>query len=615
MAKITKPRPKKSKLEQQLDDANLSPLVSAAFKALIFTTIIGKLSESLCETISSIIVGQAVGGSQLAALSLIRPLNTARTAVCYLIATGAISLCAYYMGDNRRDRVNSVFSLGCIASVISGGVFTVAFLLFAENIAAAFGATGELLANSAAYMRGMCWGFIPFFLARVTVDAVTVDGSKDLAVASTVAMGVAAIGVDLISLFVFNLGVFGVGLAFTASSVASLVVTLIHFTREHNTLRLVRPTKIRYEFIQICRRGSTTCLVRVAAFVQGIARNAVLLSFGGAPALAASGAMLSVRGLVRSTVISCNSIVGSMVSAFSGERDREAMSNAIKTAFKVESVLGGIWIVVLVMFPSWVCYLFGVTDADALQTGVAAMRFYAVSILAEVARQLILSVQSAMNRPMVSIVGSLGANVFLYVPMVMLLPQFMGINGAWLAIPACEFVTLAGCIIYLKVKGADIIDPGTWALLPEDWNSDEILFSVDGAKPGDPATEEQIVTFCEKNGIERGRVLNALSCAEEVATLIANSRCVKEPRGIVERLARSSNMDMRTLTTVEYRLVHVSENDSLVLRMRYAGSLYNPFDEKHDDQSFEIKLIEAKSESRDYRYTLDLNNLALEVKE
>ena len=595
------------------NELKISPLVSAAFRALIFTTIVGKLSESLCETLSSILVGQAVGGSQLAALSLIRPLNTARTAVCYLIATGAVSLCAYYMGENHRDRVNSVFTLGCIASVVSGGIFTAAFLLFAENIAAAFGATGELLTNSAAYMRGMCIGFIPFFLARMLVDAVTVDGSKDLAVASTIAMGIAAIDCDVLALFVFHLGVFGVGLAFTASSFASFAVSLIHFTRERNTLRLVKPTNIWYEFVQICRRGSTTSLVRVAAFVQGIARNSVLLTFGGVPALAASGAMLSVRGLVRSTVISCNSIASSMVSAFSGEKDRNAMGNAILTALRSEAILSIPWIIVLLLFPEWVCRLFGVDDAAALETGCVAMRLYGFAILAEVARQLILSIQSAMNRPIVSIVGSLGANVFIYVPMVLLLPQFMGINGAWLAIPVCEFVTLAGCLIYLKVKGADVFDPRTWAILPDSWNADEILFAVDGAKPGDPATNEQIVSFCEKNGVERGRVLNALSCAEEVATLIAKSRSEQKPRGIIQRLAKNRGTNISALSTVEYRLIR--EGEGLVLRMRYAGSFYNPFDEKRGEQSFEIKLIEAKSESRDYRYTLDLNNLALEVKE
>ena len=603
--------PFKKKADPEGVEKPLSPLVGAAFRALIFTTIIGKLAGNLSDTITSIIVGQTVGGDQLAAISLIRPLSVAASMVCYLFSTGVVSLCAYYMGDDRADRVNSVFTIGCVSTVAIGALFTVAYVFFGDPIVAAFGGTGTLKDCAVEYMRGYGIGFIPFFLAVILVDAITVDGSKDLAVASTVAMGVVNVAADVLVLVVLKMGMLGVGLAVSAGSFACLAVSLLHFRRPQNTLRLAKPVEVEHDFVQIVRRGSTQSLVRAGSVIQGFARNGTLLAFGGSAALAASGALTSVRSLVLATVLSCNTIVGSMVAAFSGERDRRAMSNAIKTALLAEAVLGGIWVVVLLAVPEFFCGLFGLKQGAGLETGVVAMRFYAVAIVGEVVRQLILSVQSAMNRPLVSVLGTVGTNVCVYVPLVMLLPQFMGINGAWLAVPLCEFVALAGCLVYLKFKGANPFRPSTWAVVPDSWNAEELMFSIDGANPAYDLTTDQVRGFCEQHELDHAMVMDALRCAEELAVLIAGSRQEQPARGIVQRVARSRGLSLSALTTVEYRLVY--DRKSLLLRMRFAGRRFNPFDAEHTAESYELMLIERSSSSRDYRYTLDLNNLTLVI--
>lgn len=592
-----------------------SPLVPSVFKALVVATVIGRLSESACDTITSIVVGQLVGSSQLAAISLVQPLDILAAMVANLIALGSAFLCAYYMGNGREDEVNSTFSLSVGLLAVFGVLFTVIYAFAAEPIVALMGGEGELAQCTVDYMHGTAAGYIPYFTSRILLEAITLNGSKDLAVRSTVAASVTDLVAALGSLYFFKLGIFGVGLSVSLASWACFAVCMLHFRRPTNTLALVRPYGVDEKLTKILRGGSSQGFSRGGVALQAIVRNGILLTFGGAEALAAMRVVMSINNLFTSTVLTCNYTVQSMESMFFGEHDRAAIEDTAEVAAKVEAVLTGFWTLVLLAVPNLFCLLFGLDDGRSFDFGVVLLRLYALGLFFAMLRQLFTSVQNALGRTVISWLGTVGQTVFAYIPLVLILPQVWGINGAFAALPASELLAFLVCAAYAKNRGGNILHPRSWTLLPDSWGQERgVEFAIDGSAASYEAAYEAIRDFCAAEGIDHKGAEFAAHTAEELALLIvAYRRDEQRAVGRLRRMEKSmTGAGAEQKTAVEYRLVVLG--DELSLRLRFAGLPYNPLGAERVAGSYELKLIDMSTASQDYRHALGINNLILRIR-
>ncbi len=592
-----------------------SPLVPSVFKALVVATVIGRLSESACDTITSIVVGQLVGSAQLAAISLVQPLDILAAMVANLIALGSSFLCAYYMGDGKEREVNSTFSLSVGLLAAFGVAFTLLYAFAAEPIVALMGGRGELAQCTVDYMHGTAVGYLPYFTSRILLEAITLNGSKDLAVRSSVASSVTDLLAALGSLYFFKLGIFGVGLSVSVASWACLGVCMLHFRRPCNTLALVRPQGAGEKLVKIFRGGSSQGFSRGGVALQAMVRNTVLLSFGGPEALAAMRVVMSINNLFTSTVLTCNYTVQSMVSMFYGEHDRAAIEDTSDVAVKIEAVLTGFWTLVLLAVPNLFCLLFGLDDGRSFEFGVVLLRLYALGLFFAMLRQLFTSVQNALNRTAISWLGTVGQTVLAYIPLVLLLPRVWGINGAFAALPVSELLAFAVCAAFAAAKGGNILRARTWTLLPADWGQEtEAEFGIDGSPGSYDAAYQAISAFCEAEGIDRKGTEFAAHTAEELALLIlAHRRDGERAAGRLERVGKSvTGSGAEQKTGVEYRLVVLG--DELSLRLRFAGQPYNPLAAERVAGSFELQLIDMSTASQDYRHALGINNLILRIR-
>ena len=593
----------------------VSPLVPSVFKALVVATVLGRLSESACDTITSVIVGQLVGSPQLAAISLVQPLDILAAMVANLIALGSSFLCAYYMGDGKEREVNSTFSLSVGLLAFFGAAFTLVYLFAAEPIVAVMGGRGELAQCTIDYMHGTAVGYIPYFTSRILLEAIALNGSKDLAVRSTVASSLTDLLAALGSLYLFKLGIFGVGLSVSLASWACFAVCLMHFRRPCNTLALVRPQGVGEKLVKIFRGGSSQGFSRGGVALQAMVRNGVLLAYGGPEALAAMRVVMSINNLFTSTVLTCNYTVQSMVSMFYGEHDRAAIEDTSQVAARIEAVLTGFWTLVLLAAPNLFCLLFGLDDSRAFDFGVVLLRLYALGLFFAMLRQLFTSVQNALNRTAISWLGTVGQTVLAYIPLVLLLPRAWGINGAFAALPASELLAFAVCAVFAALKGGSILRSRSWTLLPANWGQGrEAEFAIDGSAASYEAAYQAISEFCAAEGVDHKASEFAAHTAEELALLIvAHRHAEQRSLGRLRRMGKSmTGAGAEQKTAVEYRLVVIG--DELSLRLRFAGLPYNPLAAERVAGSYELQLIDMSTASQDYRHALGINNLILRIR-
>lgn len=149
---------------------------------LIFTSIYG--------VVDGFFVSNYVGKTPFAALNFIMPFLMILGAVGFMFGTGGSAVVSQALGEGKADKANEYFSMMVYIVIGSGIVLTLAGLLFLRPIAAAFGATGEMLDNCVVYGRIILCTLTAFMLQNVFQSFLVTAERPQLGLAVTVAAGV-----------------------------------------------------------------------------------------------------------------------------------------------------------------------------------------------------------------------------------------------------------------------------------------------------------------------------------------------------------------------------------------------------------------------------------------
>ena len=116
--------------------------------------------------VSSYFASNYVGTEAMSAVGLYGPLNMFFGAVALMLVGGSSILCGEYIGQNRQDKLQEVYSLDLLLSALAGLLFTAVIVFLA-----AFDLTGFLTHDAAVrpllnrYLIGQAVGIIPLMLS------------------------------------------------------------------------------------------------------------------------------------------------------------------------------------------------------------------------------------------------------------------------------------------------------------------------------------------------------------------------------------------------------------------------------------------------------------------
>ncbi len=149
-------------------------------------------------------------------------------AVGFMFGTGGSAVVSQALGEGKPDRANKYFSMMVYVVIGSGIVLTLAGLLFLHPIAAAFGATGEMLDNCVVYGRIILCTLTAFMLQNVFQSFLVTAERPQLGLAVTVAAGVTNMVLDFVFIAVFHWGIVGAAAATAASQLIGGLIPDLH---------------------------------------------------------------------------------------------------------------------------------------------------------------------------------------------------------------------------------------------------------------------------------------------------------------------------------------------------------------------------------------------------
>lgn len=409
----------------------------------VFPSIVMMIFTSIYGVVDGLFVSNYVGKTPFAAVNLIMPFLMIMGAVGFMFGTGGSAVVSQALGEGKADKANQYFSMMVYVVIGSGIVLTLAGLLFLRPIAAAFGATGEMLDNCVVYGRIILCTLTAFMLQNVFQSFLVTAERPQLGLAVTVAAGVANMALDFVFIAVFHWGIVGAAAATAASQLIGGFVPLVYFFRPNTSrLRLVK-TRFHARILgKTCINGSSELMTNISMSLVNILYNFQLMRYIGEDGVAAYGIIMYVSFIFAAIFIGYS--IGS--APIIGYHYGAGNHAELKGLFRKSLWLIALWNIILtalaVLTAQPLAKIFVGYDAGLTALTRRALCLYSLSFLVMGLNIFGSAFFTALGNGVVSAAISFLRTLLFQVAAVLVLPLFFGIDGIWLSIVAAELLAL-----------------------------------------------------------------------------------------------------------------------------------------------------------------------------
>lgn len=216
-----------------MDDTNMMSEGSIAKKIIYFAIplFLGNLFQQLYNTADSLIVGNFLGSSALAAVASSGNLIFLLVGFFNGISVGAGVVIARFFGAHDHRRVHLSIHTTVALGIVCGIVLTILGVVFAPKILILMGTPQDVLPNSIIYFRVYFMGSLAFVLYNAFTGILQALGDSKHPLYYLIISSVINVVLDIVFITVFDMGAGGAALATIISQIVSAVLCFVHLIK------------------------------------------------------------------------------------------------------------------------------------------------------------------------------------------------------------------------------------------------------------------------------------------------------------------------------------------------------------------------------------------------
>ena len=522
--------------------------------------IISMVVNSIYNIVDQIFIGQGVGYLGNGATNVIFPLTTLALAFAMMIGNGAGAYMSLMLGRKQEENAARGVAAGTVGLIGIGVVLMVLYLIFLEPLCRLFGATDAILPYALQYGGIICLGLPLSCIAAGFSSIIRSDGSPKWNMVGLLAGCLINIVLDPIFIFIFHLGVKGAAWATIIGQFANAAIALLYLPRM-KTVQLSKAVFAgwRKAMPQVLNLGVSSFISQFVMVISLAVQNNVLVRYG---ALSEYGAEIPMTALgvtmkIFSILIAILIGLAGGVQPILGYNYGAGKYDRVKAAFRTTMVLGiaamcVAW-VLFQLFPEPIVAIFG-TDSEAYtRFSVRCLRVFLLAIPLGAVQMMSSNFFQSLGKPVQASVISLSKQVFFMIPLTLLLPRFMGVEGALWAGCLSDVFAFALCMVLYKLYWKRIFaEPEVPAAVPAPAAAQYsgVGFLGDGQVAGEGAPNV-IVTIGRSYGSMGARIGKAV--AEALQLPYYDGEILEqaaENSGLSRRYLESVNENMRSFRLI-----------------------------------------------------------------
>lgn len=414
-------------------------------------TILSTVFMSIYTSVDGMFVARLVNTDALSAVNIVMPLVFISSGIGTMFGSGGNALVAKKIGEKKSHEAREDFSLLLVSSFVLSVAIVLVCAVFLRPLLHLLGANEKLVPYCIDYMIPVLIS-LPFsvFGTMLSMSYITVGKAK-LGLAMSVLGGVLNIVLDWLFIAVFHWGITGAAVATSIGYATTSIIGLAYFifSRKHE-LYVVKPKWRANTLIKSCTNGSSEMIGVFAGSIVEILFNNILMRLAGADGVASITIMLYVQALFNAVYRGYATGIAPVISYNFGAKNHERLkkihSISLRTIITAFVVLTGVCIV---MAPVMVGFFAG-HNQKVYEMALHGFRIFSVSCLLVGINVYASALFTALNDGRTSAILSFcRAVVFLVIP-VLILPNFIGLDGVWASIPVGEFMALVMGVYYFR---------------------------------------------------------------------------------------------------------------------------------------------------------------------
>lgn len=397
--------------------------------------ILGMLVISINTFIDSLYVGHFIGTEALAGVSLYFPIAVLTTSFTVLICSGAASLMSRAIGAENKEKQKTIFYTAFTLAVIVSVALTLIGFFLSATIISWMGGTGKMLDFGSRYYK--CCSLGSFFtVTGLTLNAlIRAEGKMKQAMVFTgISVLVNAILAPLLICF-FNFGIAGAAWASNIAMMIYLFLVITYFSKHKPSFQLAKyrlqlDMQLSRDMITI---GLSSFLLQAGNFIRQTIIFKSVAHYGNDQDVAFFGAVFRIFSIAVTPVFGILQCLQPIVGINYGAGNYQRCAKSV-TVFRIG---GGIFLVMLwiplLLFPQPVLSLilpdYLVTAGDLFHFRI----LFLTMPLLPIASSGIIYFQ-AIGKGSISSSLSIGRELLLFTPIILLIPSFYGVSGIYYGI-------------------------------------------------------------------------------------------------------------------------------------------------------------------------------------
>ncbi len=410
--------------------------VGRLLKRFALPSIVAMIVGAVYNIVDQFFIGHAIGELGNAATNIAFPFVISCISIALLFGIGGASAFNLTLGEGDSEKAvfyigNSVTMLVLLGTIL--GVVAEVFLPFFLKL---FGSPADVFEYAKTYTRITAIGFPMLILTSGGAHLIRADGSPNYSMFVNLSGAVLNIFLDALFVFVLGWGMAGAALATIIGQYISGALVIKYLLR-YKTVKIELKHLIpRLEYFgRNASLGTASFFNQLSMMVVQIILNNSLKYYGSLSIygesipIACVGIVSKVSQMFFAIVIGISQGLQPIASFNYGARKFLRVRKATCLALFVSACISMVSFAVFQIFPLQIIKMFGEGSDVYYEFAVKYFRIFFFCIFINFVQPIISNFFNSTGRPRIGMVLSLTRQIIFFIPLLLILPRFMGIDG------------------------------------------------------------------------------------------------------------------------------------------------------------------------------------------
>lgn len=309
-------------------------MLTRAFVQLMPAAILSMIIPSINSVTDVFVASRFIGTNAVTAIGYYNPFNYILGGISAILAGGAIILMGRFLGSGKHKEAVELFStdMTVLESIIL--VITLIMLIIPTQMSALFGANGDTIYDTAAYIRGVAISFPATYGIAHLTSFLELEQKHLRNIVGVFAMLALNIGLDIFFVAVLDMGLFGLGLATTMASWGNFLIQCQYYMTKDAQLRFSFKDFRAGLIPEIIKIGFPGAVTQIYLAVRGYMMNSMLDNCSGEIGIAALTAQQTLGAFTYAASYGISVATRTLFSIFVGSKDVNSLKMVLKIALQ-----------------------------------------------------------------------------------------------------------------------------------------------------------------------------------------------------------------------------------------------------------------------------------------